>query len=320
MAVKLIEGMEIPLVPGGRYRAFARLVEPCPDVIDAAMLDSMAEALGHFGFSDAGVGIDPPQDWPPEQQTTDTSRCPVYLEMTWPLDRDAAEVPRSTFENATVHSFAVWRAEQPDTRRGVAEAAGLIREAWALETNGEAPTEAAVQVLLAISRFEGGFGTSFYRNGSPTQNNWGALHCPTDRTTPKKSELWDGCTVGVDTGPKGDYVQTFRTYANGLLGARDFLRVVRRFPGGKTDVLNAGDANRIAEGMKGYYTEPTTPAKWGTAMLAASTANAKALGVENLVHGTAAESESEDGSSGAGVAVKVGLGLLVGYGLYRVLK
>jgi hypothetical protein len=214
-----------------------------------------------------------------------------------------------------VAGVVVWRAEQPSKRRTVRMANEIFKQAWAKESKDPLP-DTTRQAYLAISAFEGGFGTSFYANGAPTQDNWGAIHC-SKGASPKPGDLWNGCVMGVDANTDGKFAQEFRRYPDPISGARDFIRIVRR-NGGTDAIMATGDPAAIAHAMRTYYQglDPskaaTSEAKYAGAIASNAKSNAKGLGETNLIiQGGAAK-------KGVSTALVVGGVVVAGLAAYAV--
>lgn len=201
-------------------------------------------------------------------------------------------------------------AEPSDPRRNVNEAHDIIQTAWIAEVGDpdEAPFSLpARQLLLAVSAFEGGFGTSHYANGAPTEDNWGAIHCPgqlgKQRIEPRGNELWSHCVLGVDQNVHGKFDVYFRGYPDGLSGARDFVRLMLK-RGADVDTLNSGDSARLARQMyeKHYYgrkkgeSHEDAIERYTVAIDASAKRIAKALGQPlHVARGGVAPGETEEG-------------------------
>ena len=96
------------------------------------------------------------------------------------------------------------------------------------------------QAIQAIGRFEGNYGAAF--GGA---NNWGAVQC--GHVAPCR----EGCVQTPDTHADGtQYQGCFRAYPDLEAGAADLVRLLDIHFAVPADVLNGGNADAIASGMR----------------------------------------------------------------------
>lgn len=132
------------------------------------------------------------------------------------------------------------------------QANDIVISAWQ-RMFGKMPTDVEVQMTLAVSLGEGGYGSG-WKGECANSNNWGAIQAHRPPCGP-------GTCLNIDTHPTSSgvsvpYEMCFKAYATPTDGAYDFLRVL--YTGKRAGVLeqaSRGSARGVAEEMykTGYY-------------------------------------------------------------------
>jgi hypothetical protein len=136
------------------------------------------------------------------------------------------------------------------------ETRAVLSAAWDRVPGLPPKTNAALQMVQAIAKFEGGNGEGCWHHCAGVCHNWGAVQMPGSPTTHDGSE--PTCPAGsapcVDTHPTADggdvsFGVCFKTYDSRDAGAEDYLRTLILRSADTAAQVGSGNADAMAKAM-----------------------------------------------------------------------
>jgi len=307
VATPLLLG-RVLLHQGTTYRARARVDAPSFLVTK----NTIANALEDEGFANVVVyksASELPPDWPQDQRAElgGFVSFTAFIEATWPKPDEERKIPEPV--------IAAWVSKLPPGEGLPSFSSGpegshpwareVLRLAWSRQFH-ETADEPTMQAVQSIALHESGYGYALKTPEGAPSYNWGSIQCgagwkAVDCLTPQTCPA--GCFAHRDTNAKGVcYLACFRQYADPLLGAKDFVRVLCGLPSRARvkACMGYGNSTVIAREMRasGYF--EATVKSYADALGRRARQIATALGEPVYVEPTNV------------VAAVVGLGLVAG--------